>query len=202
MVGYQNIKNLNKEVLKQFAKHSKFVGVIFILLGLVGILYSPIMSVATAYFVAWLFVFSGFWVAFHTWNTDRKDWLGWLKAFIYILTGILVSIFPFPGVAALAIILAVYFFFDGFASFALAYQMKGEKYWWLILLNGILSIVLGVLFLTGWPVNSLILVGLFVGISLFFDGIILLTMGSYAKKLEEEIDSDKKTSNNQTDSKA
>ena len=186
MVGYQNIKNLNKEVMEKFAKHSKIAGVIFILLGLVGIFFPPVMSVATAYFVAWLFLFSGFLVAFHTWNTDRKDWLGWLKAFIYILTGVLVAIYPLPGVAALAIILAVYFFIDGFTSFALASQMKGEKYWWLILLNGVLSIVLGVLFLVEWPLNALWLVGLFVGISLFFDGIVLLTMGSYVQKLEKE----------------
>ncbi|MRJ02097.1 MAG: hypothetical protein GXO19_04425 [Epsilonproteobacteria bacterium] len=187
MVGYQNIvKNLDKEVMEKFAKHSKIAGVIFLLLGLVGIFYPTIMSVATAYFVAWLFLLSGFVIAFHTWENDRKDWLGWLKAFIYILTGILVAIFPLPGVAALGIILAVYFFFDGFASFALAGQLKGEKWWWLILLNGILSIILGVIFLVGWPFNSLILVGLFVGISLFFDGVVLLSMGSYIDKLQKE----------------
>ncbi len=198
MVGYQNIKNLNKEVLKNFAKHSKIAGVIFLLLGLVGIFYPTVMSVATAYFVAWLFLFSGFMIAYHTWQTDRKDWLGWLKAFIYLLTGILVTIFPLPGVAALGIILAVYFFFDGFASFALAGQMKGQKWWWLILLNGVLSIVLGVIFLVGWPFNSLVLVGLFVGISMFFDGVVLLSMGSYIDKLEKETsdnDSSQKTTN-------
>jgi len=189
MVGYQNIKNMNQEIIQKFAKHSKIAGVIFLLLGLVGIFYPHIMSLATVYFVGWLFLFSGFLVAFHTWNTDRKDWLGWLKAFIYILTGILVAIYPLPGVAALAIVLAVYFFLDGFASFALASQMKGEKHWWLILLNGILSIILGVLFLIGWPINSIVLVGLFVGISLFFDGIVLLTMGSYVQKLQQNGDS-------------
>ena len=152
---------------------------------------------ATAYFVAWLFIFSGILVGYHTYKTDKKDWLGWLKAFVYLLTGILVVIFPAPGVAALGIILAVYFFLDGFASFALAGQMKGEnRYWWLILINGILSIVIGVIFLIGWPFSSLVLVGLFVGISLFFDGIVLLTMGSAAKKLEEELEKNENTSQN------
>jgi len=187
MVGYQNFIK-DKELLENFQKHSKIAGVIFILLGLVGIFYPVIMSLATAYFVAWLFIFSGLMIGIHTYKTDKKDWLGWLKAFVYLLTGILVAIFPVPGVAALGIILAVYFFMDGFASFALAAQMKGNnKYWWLILLNGILSVVIGVIFLVGWPFNSLVLVGLFVGISLFFDGVVLLTMGSAAKKLEEEL---------------
>jgi uncharacterized membrane protein HdeD (DUF308 family) len=198
MVGYQNIKNLNKEVIDRFSKHSKIAGAIFLILGLVGILFPHILSIATAYFVGWLFLLSGIMAAIHTWNTDKKDWLGWLKAFINIIAAIIIAFNPISGVAALAIILAVYFFFDGFASFALAAQMRGEKHWWLIALNGVLSIVLGVLFLAGWPINSVVMVGLFVGISLFFDGIVLLTMGSYAQKLQEGGD----TSGSEADSKA
>ena len=190
MVGYQSyLKDKNKEFLQKFAKHSKIAGVIFLLLGLVGIFYPVIMSLTTAYFVAFLFLLSGFMIAFHTYNTDKKDWLGWLKAFLYLLTGILVTIYPIPGVAALGIILAIYFFMDGFASFALAGQLKGQKYNWLIVINGILSIILGVIFLVYWPFGSLVLVGLFVGISLFFDGIVLLTMSSAIKKIDNTSDS-------------
>ncbi len=192
MVGYQNFLN-DKELLKQFEKHSKIAGVIFLLLGLVGIFYPVFMSLTAAYFVAWLFIFSGITIGYHTYKTNPKDWLGWLKAFIYVLTGILVAIFPVPGVAALGIILAVYFFMDGFASFALAGQMKGQKYNWLIILNGIFSIILGIVFLVYWPFGSLVLVGLFVGISMFFDGVVLLSMSSAIKKLEN--DSDNSSSN-------
>ena len=189
MVGYQSyLKDRNREFLQKFSKHSKIAGVIFLLLGLVGIFYPVIMSLTTAYFVAFLFLLSGFMIAFHTYNTDKKDWLGWLKAFLYLLTGILVTIYPIPGVAALGIILAVYFFMDGFASFALAGQLKGQKYNWLIVINGIFSIVLGVIFLIYWPFGSLVLVGLFVGLSLFFDGIVLLTMSSAIKKIDNTSD--------------
>ena len=195
MVGYQSyFKDKNKEFLEKFAKHSKVAGVIFLLLGLVGVFYPVVMSLTTAYFVAFLFLLSGFMIAFHTYNTDKKDWLGWLKAFLYLLTGILVTIYPVPGVAALGIILAVYFFMDGFASFALAGQLKGQKYNWLIVINGILSIVLGIIFLVNWPFGSLVLVGLFVGISLFFDGVVLLTMSSAIKKLEDSQDSSQDSS--------
>ncbi len=195
MVGYQSyLKDKNREFLEKFSKHSKIAGVIFLLLGLVGIFYPVVMSLTTAYFVAFLFLLSGFMIAFHTYNTDKKDWLGWLKAFLYLLTGILVTIYPIPGVAALGIILAVYFFMDGFASFALAGQLKGQKYNWLIVINAILSIILGVIFLVYWPFGSLVLVGLFVGISLFFDGIVLLTMSSAIKKLENSEDSSQDSS--------
>ncbi len=195
MVGYQNMLQ-DKELLKKFEKHSKIAGVIFLLLGLVGIFYPVVMSLTAAYFVAFLFIFSGLTFAYHTWQTDKKDWLGWLKAFVYLLTGILVTIFPVPGVAALGIILAVYFFMDGFASFALSAQMKGQKYNWLIILNGVLSIILGVIFLVYWPFGSLVLVGLFVGISMFFDGIVLLSFSSVVKKLENDSSNSNTSSSN------
>ena len=192
MVGYQTfLKDQNKELLEKFSKHSKIAGIIFILLGIGGIFFPVIMSFSTAFFVAFLFLLSGFTISYHTFTTDKKDWLGWLKAFIYILTGIFITIYPLPGVAALGIVLAIYFFLDGFASFALAGQMKGQKYNWVIIINGILSIFLGIIFLIEWPMGSLILVGLFIGISLFFDGIVLLTMGSSIKKLINEEDSSK-----------
>ncbi|WP_281951836.1 HdeD family acid-resistance protein [Nitrosophilus kaiyonis] len=175
-----------KDLLKKFSKHSKIAGVIFILLGLAGIIFPGLMSLATAIFFAWLLIFSAFVTGYHTYNINPKDWLGWLKAFIFLITGILIAINPLPGVAALGIIFAIYFLFDSFAGFALAFQIKPQKGWWLPLINGILSLIIAVIFIIGWPFSSLILVGLLVGISLFFDGIVLLSMGSFVDKLNKE----------------
>jgi uncharacterized membrane protein HdeD (DUF308 family) len=85
-------------------------------------------------------------------------------------------------VAALGVIFAIYFFMDGFASVALAFNIKPDSRWWIVLLNGILSIALGGYLLVGWPLSSLYLVGLFVGVSLFFDGVVLLSMSKSAKE--------------------
>jgi len=175
-----------KELLEQFSKNSKIAGIIFVLLGIVGIFFPGIMSIATALFVGWLLLFSGFMAGFHTYKTDKKNWLGWLKTFVLIVTGALVVINPIPGVAALGIIFSVYFLMDSFGSFALAFEMRPEKGWWVVLLNGVLSVLMAVIFLVGWPFSSLWLVGLFVGISLLFDGVVLLTLSHYAKKMEEE----------------
>ena len=43
--------------------------------------------------------------------------------------------------------------------------------------NGVISALLAILFLIGWPATSLWLVGLYVGISLVFDGWALITIG-------------------------
>ncbi len=186
MVSFSVFSN-DKELLQKFSKYSKTVGIVFIILGLAGVFYPTIMSLATAVFYGWLMMFSSFLFAFHTYSTNKKDWLGWLKVVVLFVVGILIAINPLPGVAALGILFAMYFFMDAFASSALAFSVKPQQNWWLILLNGILSLVLGIYLLIGWPFSSLFLVGLFVGISLFFDGVILLSMGKTANNIEKEL---------------
>lgn len=181
MVNYP----IKKDFLKKFGKHSKIAGAIFLILGLSGIIFPQFMSLATAIFFGWLLIFSSLVSGYHTYNTNRSDWLGWLKVFIFFITGLLIAINPFPGVAALGIIFAIYFLFDSFAGFALAFNMRPQKGWWLVLINGILSLAIAIIFLIGWPFSSLILVGLLVGISLFFDGIVLLSLGSFVDKLDK-----------------
>jgi uncharacterized membrane protein HdeD (DUF308 family) len=73
---------------------------------------------------------------------------------------------------------------DGFVSFALAIEQKPQKGWWIILINSITSVILGAIFIIGWPFNSIFLVGLYIGISLLFDGVVLLSMSSAVKKLD------------------
>jgi len=182
MVNFSVFSN-DKEFLEKFKKYSKVTGIIFILIGLAGIFYPVIMSMATAVFYGWIMLFSAFMIGFHTWQTNKSDWLGWLKAVLLFIVGAFIAINPLPGVAALGVLFAIYFFMDAFASIALAFNVKPESRWWLILLNGILSLALGGYLLLGWPFSSLYLVGLFVGISLFFDGVILLSMSKNAKDL-------------------
>jgi len=187
MLGINNVIK-QKEYLEKFAKTSKIAGVIFIILGMIGILYPTFMSVTTAYFLAWLLLFSGITIAVHTWQNNKKDWLGWLKAFLFILTSFFIVIDPLAGVGAAGLIIAIYLFMDAFASFALAFDNKGQKFWWLMIINGVVSIILGSLFIVGWPVSSMVLVGLYVGISLIFDGAVLLGMSSAVKEVEKDLE--------------
>jgi len=175
---------MDPETKERIAKNAKTAGIILALIGLVGIIFPGLMSVAVVFFVAWMMLFGGLMTGYFTWMSDRSDWLGWLKTFVLVMTALLLIFKPLPGIAAVGLLLAIYFFFDSFGNMALAFAMKPAKGWWMWLLNGLLSLVLAIIFLVGWPFSSLYLVGLFVGISLLFDGIILITLGSYLKKSE------------------
>ena len=164
------------------AKNAKTVGIILMLIGLVGMIFPGFMSLTVVFFVAWIMLIAGLMSAFFTWNTHRGDWLGWLKAFVLVVTALLLIFKPLHGAAAIGLLLMIYFLFDGFGNMGIAFSMKPAKGWWLWLLNGIVSLLLAAVFLIGWPFNSLLLVGLFVGISLFFDGVVLFTLGKGLEK--------------------
>jgi len=174
------------ELLKKFSKNSKTIGIVFIILGLMGIIYPAFMSVTSAIIFGWLLLLSGFLVGYYTYYHNKKDWIGWLKTFIFIFVGGLTVINPFPGIATLGILFSIYFAFDGFSSIALAFSTKGHGMWLMMFFNGIISLVLSFLFIANWPFGSVFYVGLFIGISLLVDGIVFLSLSKTAKKLSDE----------------
>ncbi len=178
--------DLNKNLINTFKKYATISGIVFILIGLTGIIFPTFMTFTTVMFVAYLMLFAGISAAWMTWISNRKDWAGWLKSFILVGVSILMIFYPMEGVATLGLLFAIYFFTDAFASFGLAFSLKPEKIWWMWLFNAVTSLALGTIFLIDWPFGSLFMVGLLVGISLLFDGIALLWGGTFLNRFEKE----------------
>jgi len=155
--------------------------VILLLLGLVGIVTPQIMSVVVAAFIGWLMLFAGISVGYFTWRSFRRRWTTWLKALVLMATGALILFNPLAGAAALGLVLAIYFMFDGFAGVSLAWELRPNKGWGWLMFNGVLSLALALIFLIGWPFSSAWMVGFFIGISLFLDGWTLLMLALAAK---------------------
>ncbi len=174
-----------QEILDKFSKYSTLAGIILVIVGIFGIIYPMYASLFTVAFIAWIMIFAGTGTGYFTFISNKEDWLGWLKTIILIGTGLFILFDPVSGVAAVGILFAIYFFLDGFTGFALGSSMKSSQGWWLWMLNGFVSIALGVIFLISWPsvIKEAWLIGIYVGISLFFDGFTLLFMGNSIKKI-------------------
>lgn len=168
--------NLAKQ-LSAFGPHSLGVGVLLIVLGSIGILLPTLMSIATVGFVSGLLILGGALWAYHTYRGHPDSVADWLKAVLLLAAGGLMLVFPLPGVAAVAMLITFYLLTDAFGSFSLAHRLHPDKGWGWMLLNGIADVLLATLFMVGWPATSLWLVGLFVGISLVFDGWALIAIG-------------------------
>jgi len=174
---------IEEDLFEKFSKYSKITGVIFVILGLIGILEPAFMTLATVTFVAWLMMFAGFMAGYFTYISDKRDTLGWLKSFVLIGIALFMIFYPMSGVGTVGMLLAIYFFMDAFAGISLALSMRPAQGWIWWMINAIFSLLIGVLFIVGWPFTSLYLIGLLVGFSLFFDGISLLVTGSIFNKM-------------------
>ncbi len=178
--------NLNKNLVDSFKKYATISGIMFIILGIAGIIFPSFMSFTALAFVSYLMLFAGVSSAWLTWMSNRENWSGWLKSFLLIIVALLMLFYPMEGIAALGLLFAIYFFTDAFAGFGLAFSLKPQKVWWLWLFNALTSLALGVIFMVGWPFSSLMMVGLLVGVSLLFDGVALLSGGIFLQNEEDE----------------
>jgi len=184
--------NINKNLIDNFKKHAKMGGTLFILLGAVGILFPVFMSITTVFLVAYLMLFAGVSAGVLTYKSNREDWSGWLKSFVLVLASFFILFYPMQGAAALGLVFSIYFFTDAFAGFSLAFSLRPQKVWLFWLFNSMTSLVLGVLFVIGWPMSSLFLIGILVGISLLLDGVALLLGGAFVEDVDDESDGNEK----------
>jgi len=155
--------------------------IVLLLAGIAGIALPQFMSLAVALFAGWLMILAGGIAFYITWHGFRDRWVVWLKPFALITVGLLILLHPLAGTAALGLILAVYFLLDGFAGVGSARELRPRRGWGWLMFNGIVSLVLAAVFIVGWPFTSAWLIGLFIGISLFFDGLSLLMLGLAAR---------------------
>ncbi len=173
---------IDKEKLKEFSTLSIVTGIIMALAGILAIANPLAGSLAFVIFLGSLFVASAIVQAWITFKAHQKSWGAWFKVIMLLITGILLLIWPGSGIAAMAILLAAYFFVDAFASFSMALDLKPLKGWGLAALNGVLSFILGIVMIIGWPFSAPFTVGVIVGVSFLMDGIVLIYLGILAKK--------------------
>ncbi len=168
--------------LRNFGPYSLIIGILLIGLGTLGVFVPGLASLGTVLFFSWLLIFGGILWAIHTYRYDAKSVMNWLKPVLLLSVGGLMLFYPVTGVATLGLLLAIYLLMDAVSSFALAQSVHPEKGWGWMAFNGVISALLAALFLIGWPATSIWLVGLYVSISLIFDGWALASIGWVLRK--------------------
>ena len=176
----------DKETVKKFSTQTIAAGVLMLIVGAVGVFAPTIMSLVVVTFLGWLFLVSAVVQGYITFKTYRKSFSAWLKPVLSLIVGLLFFVYPIEGIAAIGLLLATYLLIDAFSSFGFAMDYKPNSGWWMLIVNALVSILLAVFIMIGWPVSSIYWVGLYAAVSLFFDGVALVTLGVGARKLINE----------------
>ena len=115
-------------------------------------------------------------------------WGRWSGFFLHLIVGILylcagIMLIEHPLLGTLSITLVMGAAYTVIGIFRLVYVLSTRLIsWGWGFLYGVVTLLLGILILESWPASSLFILGLFVGIDLFFVGWAYIIMSLTAKR--------------------
>jgi uncharacterized membrane protein HdeD (DUF308 family) len=160
-----------------------WVIVFSIALIVLGILAIIMPTLGTAFFTAtigWIALISGIVMIVQSFRSKpvRGFWLNLVVGIFYAIAGLYIIFNLASAAVALTLAFGILFIAEGIFTIIMAFTNRaGSSMSWLMVLNGVITLILGILVLNSWPTSALWLIGLYVGISLLFSGISLLAAG-------------------------
>jgi uncharacterized membrane protein HdeD (DUF308 family) len=165
------------------------LGLLLVVLGTVAIGYSCLVEIteAAVWLFGWLLLAGGVAEILHAFRVSR--WSGTLLhvliGVLYIVVGFMTIDNPLGQAILLTRFIAIFLMIGGlFRIFAsLVQQFPG---WGAVLLNGIVSLVLGGMIYKGWPSSGLWFIGLYIGIEMIMNGWAWIFLSLGLKRLPVE----------------
>jgi len=155
------------------------IGIILIILGFLAILTPIVSTFAITFILGWILLIVGIMQLIFAFTSK-----GWGSAALKIITGILALIIgilmlvnPIPGVLTLTLLLTAWLIVSGIFYIIGSFAVRPNKQWSWMLFSGIISLILGMLIWSQWPISAVWVIGLLVGLQIMFIGFALLAGG-------------------------
>ncbi len=168
-----------------------FIGmaVVFILLGILAIVEPGVAGLAITMLVGWLLIFGGgahLVAAFSGGGAGRVIWQV-LTGIVYIVGGIYFLTHPLLGLGSLTLLLAVIILMTAVFELIAYFRSRSEDGSGWLLVNALITLLLGGLIWFHWPSSSVWAIGTLVGVNLLMTGISRLMLGLVARKLVNRV---------------
>ena len=164
-------------------------GVLLVILGILAIGSPMLAAVAVSLVIAWLILFGGavhIVLAFHAHGAGSFFWK-LLVGLAYVLLGGYLIARPLVGVASLTLVLAVLFLVEGVLDIVLFFKMRPVRGASWILMDGIVTLILGLLIYVQWPSSSAWAIGTLVGVSMIVSGVAAVMVSLAVRKVSAQL---------------
>ncbi len=184
-------QNTPVEMVRHASTLSILWGVLLIVFGMVAIGSPFLAAVAVNALVAWLIVLAGvvhLMLAFRVHGAGSMIWKV-LVGIAYLCFGGYLLFHPVLGVASLTLLLASLFLIEGVLNIVLYVKMRpihGSNW---LLIDGIITLLLGLMIYMQWPSSSAWAIGTLVGISMIFSGVARVMMSLAVRKAADTVSS-------------
>jgi uncharacterized membrane protein HdeD (DUF308 family) len=172
------------DIARQASTLSILWGVLLIIFGMVAIGSPFLAAVAVNILIAWLIVLAGVVHIMLGVRTHGAGSMIWklLVGLAYLFFGAYLIIHPVLGVASLTLVLAVLFLIEGVLQIILYFNLRsmGGSSW--LLIDGIITLLLGVMIYMQWPSSASWAIGTLVGVSMIISGASRVMMSLAVRK--------------------
>lgn len=155
------------------------LSILLILLGIFAIAMPTVASVTFTLVVGWILLTSGIVRVIQSFRSKpvRGFWLNLAVGIFYAIAGIYILLNPLLSTASLTLALGILFIAEGVYTLIQAFvgRSGGNHFWWLVL-DGIVTLILGIMVINRWPLSALWLIGFYVGFSILLSGVSLLAV--------------------------
>ena len=160
------------------------LGVGLMALGIVATLTVGLSTVVAVDFFGWILVIAGAGVTIHAFWARR--WSGFflqlLSGLLYLAAGWMLATHPELSAIALTLVIAISFVVQGAFRIGAALSTRIDG-WGSLLASGIITLLLGLMIWNEWPLSGVWVIGLFVGIDMFFYGGWLVSLALSVRSL-------------------
>jgi len=159
-------------------------GVLLIIFGVLAVGSPFLAAVAVNVVIAWLIVLAGVVHLILAFRAHAAGGMIWklLVGIAYVCVGTYAIMHPILGVASLTLLLVWLFLIEGVLDIILFFKMpKTQGSTW-VLLDGIITLLLGLMIYAQWPSSAAWAIGTLVGISMIFSGVARVMMSWTVRK--------------------
>ncbi|HTV35992.1 MAG TPA: HdeD family acid-resistance protein [Xanthobacteraceae bacterium] len=149
------------------------LGVVYVIAGLIALSSVVFATKVTVFVVGIMMLISG--IAEMINAFQFKSWgkfVLWLMlGLLYIFAGLVTFENPLFAAAILTLLLGIALVISGVMRIFLAFSIHEGMAWTWVVLSGVLTFLLGLVILAHWPVSSLFVLGVLLGVDLLIIGI-------------------------------
>src|SRR2546423_2292728 len=160
-------------------------GILMLIGGFLAICIPLASGIGVAIVIGWLLLISAVW---HLTSGFRSgSGVGgflWhlLRAIVYGAAGLMILLYPLAGLAWLTLVLATFLLIEAALEFVLYFNIRRRVNASWVLVDAIITLLLGILIWAQWPFSSAWAIGTLIGVSLIFSGISRLMLSSAASR--------------------
>ncbi|MCX8570704.1 MULTISPECIES: HdeD family acid-resistance protein [Hyphomicrobiales] len=155
------------------------LGVALLVLGVIAAGNLLVATAASIFFVGTMMIIGGIVEIVHAFGVKGWGTFFWwlLSGILYVVAGYLAFANPVLAAGVMTLFLAISLIASGLVRIWIGFSGRGVEGWGWVIAGGIITVLAGLIIASGWPVNSLWILGLFLAIDLIFQGVTYIGFG-------------------------